>query len=1018
MPTISRARPSGPRRWGRSLVALAVAVSTTLTVGVASGGPAAAAVAAPAVQDGYAVANNGAVASVDLAGTWNFTPLDPAAGTTTIQVPGGGWIKQGFTTTKEARYSRTVTIPSTGGPQTVMLELGAVNHQATLRIGSTVVGTRTTSFTPSTFDLTPHVSAGGTYTLTLDVKGREALTQNGKYLVPEAAEWSKEVPQGIYRSAFVRVYPQTYIEDTFVRTSVADGTVTYDVSVRNTSSTARTVTLGGSFSSHNGSSFSYPSVPARSVTVPANSTTTETVGPLAWTPGAASYWWPNVPYVPGYRAQLHVLTTTLGGASTQTVKTRFGFREFTQPPNQTRYYLNGVAVNLRGDNLQGADYDRIDNGGKGDAFDTLPGFLPPTSTNGGWPKAVDNMQRLNFNVVRLHQEVPSPYMVDVLDEMGLMAIGESAIRGSAGRQDFVNGRDNMVQHVRDLVLRDRNHPSVIEWSQANEPRNTSPHTDSEQFQKDLFNAIRGLDPTRPIIIDGASLGTYPGMTPANGYTQFNTVAHYVDGFSAYGTWVDNKTTTPNGEGEYIWPGTSTKNGATLFATSTLGKRGKGAADLRPYTLLSTWAGFVPGVRTTDFVTEEGRNPVYGEDNLADPWSNPQINLIQKAFNPLAAVDLQYWDASGRSDSIGSFPLPASAPVIGFNKSVTRTITVFNDALSGTSVGFSWTARAGSTSGPVIGSGSTTLTIPLGGRVSTPVTFTSPSSGPGVYLTLTTTRNGSTVFTDSSQFLPLGPASSVDDATSGTTAGTFAYTGTWGLAGGESGPFQGTNSYSKAAGDTARFPFTGTRISYHAIKGPNHGKVAVSVDGGPETEVDLYSAGRTPDVLVYQSPVVTEGSHQLTVRVTGTKNAAASDVYGTVDRVDVQKTAAAAYLGLQSGRCLNLDGSGGADGAKVDIRDCDGGTPQAWALNAASQLVNAASGKCLDVAGEGTADGTAVQQWSCHGGSNQKWTYDSYQRLVSQASGKCLDVNGNKTANGSRLVIWACGSGNNQKWLKQ
>ncbi|MFD1046602.1 hypothetical protein ACFQ1S_14080, partial [Kibdelosporangium lantanae] len=48
---------------------------------------------------------------------------------------------------------------------------------------------------------------------------------------------------------------------------------------------------------------------------------------------------------------------------------RFGFRESTQ--NGEYYYLNGSRVNYRGDNLQGADYDRINNGGKGDAYDTL-----------------------------------------------------------------------------------------------------------------------------------------------------------------------------------------------------------------------------------------------------------------------------------------------------------------------------------------------------------------------------------------------------------------------------------------------------------------------------------------------------------------------------------------------------------------------------------------------------------------------------------------------------------------------
>ena len=58
---------------------------------------------------------------------------------------------------------------------------------------------------------------------------------------------------------------------------------------------------------------------------------------------------------------------------------RFGFRESRQVgPN---FELNGVLINYRGDNLQPADYDSIDNGGRGDAIDTLPGFLRPSATN-------------------------------------------------------------------------------------------------------------------------------------------------------------------------------------------------------------------------------------------------------------------------------------------------------------------------------------------------------------------------------------------------------------------------------------------------------------------------------------------------------------------------------------------------------------------------------------------------------------------------------------------------------------
>ena len=622
-------------------------------------------------------ASDAAIASVDLSGSWSFTPA--GQGTTSITVPGGGWYKQGFTNVAEAVYSRTITVPDSGQPQSVWIEFGVVNHQATLSVDGRVVGTQTTAFTPSKFDITAYVTPGTTHTISVDVKGRNALkSSSGNYLVPVAADWCEAVPQGIFRSAFLRVYPAVYVSDTFVRPSVANQALSYDVSVTNTSASARTVTLTGSLSSDNGTSFSYPSLPSKPVTVAAHSTSTVTIGPVAWNLGTTSYWWPNVPYRSGYRAQLHDLAVhaSTDDGHTSDATYRFGFREFTQ--NGAYYYLNGVRANLRGDNLQGADYDRVNNGGAGDAYDTLPGFLPPSSTNGGWPQAVDNLQRLNYNVVRIHQEPASPYMLDVADEMGLMIIDETAIRGSNSTQDFAAGHDNMVNHARALVLRDRNHPAVIRWSQANEP--TGSTFDSEQFEQDLYAAMNGNDGTRPISVDagvGASPNQYPSMTQAN----FNLVPHYLDGFGHYGEQLWSGTGRPLGEGEYIWPACSTKQGFEWFATATAAKRGKDASDLRPYTLLSGWAGFVPGVKTTDFTPEEGGHPIYGADNLTNPWSNPQIQRIQAAFNPIAAIDLPYWSASGASDANGDFPLPQAVPAYSSGSTVTRNITVFNDDFS-------------------------------------------------------------------------------------------------------------------------------------------------------------------------------------------------------------------------------------------------------------------------------------------------------------------------------------------------
>ncbi|MEK8103905.1 sugar-binding domain-containing protein [Micromonospora sp. M12] len=124
---------------------------------------------AAAGLDGVA-AGNAAITSVDLSGTWSFTPS--GRGTTSITVPGGGWYKQGFTDVTEAVYSRSITVPDSGQPQSTWIEFGAVNHQATLSVDGRVVATQTTAFTPSNFDISSYAAPGTTHTISVQVKGR------------------------------------------------------------------------------------------------------------------------------------------------------------------------------------------------------------------------------------------------------------------------------------------------------------------------------------------------------------------------------------------------------------------------------------------------------------------------------------------------------------------------------------------------------------------------------------------------------------------------------------------------------------------------------------------------------------------------------------------------------------------------------------------------------------------------------------------------------------------------------
>jgi len=151
-------------------------------------------------------------------------------------------------------------VPNTGQPEITKIEFGAVNYQAALYINGVPVGTNTTSFTPSSFDITPFVTPGQSYTMRVHVKGRRAFMVNGKSIVPNAAGWSPNTPQGIFRSAQLTVYPQVGISDVFVQPSVAKGSLSYEVWVTNGSASSQNLILSGNLTSWNGDSWVYPSI--------------------------------------------------------------------------------------------------------------------------------------------------------------------------------------------------------------------------------------------------------------------------------------------------------------------------------------------------------------------------------------------------------------------------------------------------------------------------------------------------------------------------------------------------------------------------------------------------------------------------------------------------------------------------------------------------------------------------------------------------------------------------------------
>ena len=657
-------------------------------------------------------------------------------------------MKQGFDC-EAGTYERYIEIPDIDYPATIKLELGAVNHYAEYYIGETEQSLKkiydeVTAFTPQTVDLTPYVKPGKKYLLKIFVRA----FKGGRPIAPHCAEWCECIARGIFRYACINIYPDIYISDMFVKTYVTDKKLVCDAWVTNTSNSDRTVTIEGNFNLRSNSGIAVKANGAKKITLTAD-----------WTIGEDSYWYPNVPYREGYRAKLHTLKLNLyedkkDKQLIHSADMRFGFREIKQAG--AYFELNGTHINFRGDNLQVANYDRIDYNGKGDAVGTYPGFLPPSEKNPGWGKAVYNFLRLNYNVQRQHMAPWTPYMLDVCDEMGLMLIGESACRWNGFDMDDGRGFHE-EKCLRDIIKRDKNHPSIVRWSSKNEPQCLD-----EDYHVGLYNAIKEIDDTRPISEDIVTadwnwFDVDKVYRELKHKSDFTWIDHYIsykendENGEVYFTSTEHndavipKSDRPYGLGECNWMRSSTPAGLAWFATTTVLARAQGASDVRPYVLLSSWASSVPGVKTTDFYTEENRRPVYGEDNLTDPWVNPGIQLLQKACNPLLAVDCEFWKINRKSNAMGYFPV--TAPIVQADAKISREITVFNDDLSGHEIELVWEVREGNNTNPFYESGGVKLNITPGFTAKTTIEFAAPAFNTNVFLTLKTIKDSEVRFCD-------------------------------------------------------------------------------------------------------------------------------------------------------------------------------------------------------------------------------------------------------------------------------
>lgn len=127
------------------------------------------------------------------------------------------------------------------------------------------------------------------------------------------------------------------------------------------------------------------------------------------------------------------------------------------------------------------------------------------------------------------------------------------------------------------------------------------------------------------------------------------------------------------------------------------------------------------------------------------------------------------------------------------------------------------------------------------------------------------------------------SSTVNDAVSGSTAGTFAYSSGWRTSAGVAGKYLGNDHYSATKGSSYSFRFTGNTVRLFGAKAPHHGQASVSINGGPAVTIDQYASSRTENTLLFSSATLATGAHTVKVTVKGTKRSGATGTAIAIDR---------------------------------------------------------------------------------------------------------------------------------------
>ena len=217
-------------------------------------------------------------------------------------------------------------------------------------------------------------------------------------------------------------------------------------------------------------------------------------------------WSPETPYL--YTAHIKYMQN---GQLLDEVKQKFGIRT-VKVSKEGGFQLNGVTRKIKGVCLH---------------HDLGP--LGAAVNKAALIRQIKTMKDMGCDAIRTSHNMPSQMQMDICDSLGMMVMAESFDmwlypKCKNGYARFFE--DWWKKDIENLILANRNHPSIIMWSIGNEiPEQGS--AQGKEISENLQNACHSLDPTRPVTqgLDHAEASIKSGVATTMDVPGFNYRFH-------------------------------------------------------------------------------------------------------------------------------------------------------------------------------------------------------------------------------------------------------------------------------------------------------------------------------------------------------------------------------------------------------------------------------------------------------------------------------------------------------------